>query len=292
MAFLSEMLGAIEKKDPRYVMLTRPLLDEEQEPFTELPRDHLGDLSQIRVINIRNHRIERLPSWIREMKNLVWLDMTDNPMIELPEEIGELSSLRVLRLSDTMEIDLDSLDRIMEVGNQLSYVDPYGLADLPASLARLDQLMYLRINGGRLEKIPDCVFALKNLDYLDLGMNFLTEIPEQIGDLTELTYLQLSKNNFRRLPESLGRLKKLQRLRLDGLHLETLPDSIGELNGLVSLEICHGILDEIPDTIKKLQNLKYFYLYNTPLSEADKNRLKALLPDTEIHFSWQTEEEE
>ncbi len=285
--FMAEMLGAINKNDPRHHMLTRPLMSSEGEVYTTIPWEKLGDPSVVESLQMRNHKLERLPAKIKELSNLVWLDLTDNPLIELPEEIGELQNLRFLRLSDTALTDLVSMQDWEQPGNQCEYKGVHGITDLPSSFGQLKELLYFRMEGGRLTHIPACLFELKKLDYLDLGFNLIEEVPEEIGALTELTYLKLSMNNFTRLPDSMGRLKKLHRLRLDSLDLEYLPESMGQLSNLEMLEICYGRLGEVPASIKHLKNLKHVYLYKTEISDIDLNMLKVMLPEAELHMDWE-----
>jgi Leucine-rich repeat (LRR) protein len=285
--FMAEMLGAINQNDPRHIALTRPMMSQKGEVYTAIPWDKIPDPAKVESPHLRNHEIERLSPKIKALSNLIWLDLADNPLIELPEEFGALQNLRFLRLSDTGLMDITNLEALEAFGNQLEYAGVHGLKDLPESFGQLKELVYLRLDGARLKKVPASIFELKKLDNLDLGFNLIKEIPEAIGELTELVYLKLSRNNFTRLPDSIGRLKKLRRLRLDNLDLEYLPESIGGLSSLEMLEICYGRLGEVPTSIQHLKNLKHIYLYKTEISDIDMNVLRVMLPDVEIHLDFE-----
>lgn len=287
---MREIIANIGKNNPKFVHLSRAMMEDKAEPLKEIPFDQLENLDQIRSLHMANHAIEYLSPRIGELTALEWLDLNDNLIIELPEAIGNLSNLKMIRIGDCVKWHESDYDKIMKIGNQFIFDGPYGLSRLPGSFKNLTQLEAIKFDGNRFEIFPKEICSLTKLQHIDMSFNILKEIPEEIGNLTNLTYLQLSRNNFHALPESMGQLKKLQRLRLDGLHLYTLPESIYEMESLQMLEICNGILEEIPSSIKHFKHLKYFYLLDTKLSDVDKNMLKVLLPDTHLVFNmddWQ-----
>ena len=94
---------------------------------------------------------------------------------EIPPELGSLSNLQGLYLSD----------------NELS-------GEIPAWLGNLSNLIELDLSGNALSgEIPPELGSLSNLTELHLDENQLSgEIPPELGNLSSLTYLNLKNNDL------------------------------------------------------------------------------------------------
>lgn len=283
--YLQDITIGLLKKDPKFVNIsnTVPFGQPKKEGLLHIPFEQFQEISTIRSLMVKDHKIEHLSPHIGSLKDLEYLDLSDNPLQTIPKEIGQLTELKFLRISDTINVSLGPMFESLETpGNDLEFLSDAGLAYLPDSFANCKQLEYLRLDSNRFEEFPLSICQLENLSYLDLSFNQLKSIPSEIGNLKELTYLKLSKNNFTSLPESIGQLKKLQRLRLDFLNLEHLPEGLGDLESLRMLEMCYCTIEAIPDSMKNLKYLKALYLMDTQISDIDLNFLKVMLPETRI----------
>ncbi|KAL6136357.1 hypothetical protein ACLB2K_061652 [Fragaria x ananassa] len=153
---------------------------------------------------------------------------------ELPEAIGNLVSLEVLKL-ENFGVLPDSIGNLKKL--KLLIISRFYSKDaLPESIGNLVSLEVLRVE--------DC----KNL----------SAVPDSIGNLKKLKFLKISNNNaFQFLPEQMGKLKCLRHLIIDRCdRLYQLPESIGKLINLevLSLRYCY-ILSELPKSIIHLQKL-------------------------------------
>jgi len=114
--------------------------------------DHSG------VLNLNNEGftegITELPKEIKELTDLVTLELGFNDLTSLPPEIGNLKRLKHL---------LVSRNRIVE---------------LPAEIGELSNLEVLDIKSNRLKNLPLEIKNLKKLHYLDLRGNNLGLPPE------------------------------------------------------------------------------------------------------------------
>jgi len=183
----------------------------------------------------------------------------------LPEQIGDLTALKVLNLSSNR------------------------LTTLPERIGDLAALTSLDLSDNRLTTLPERIGDLTALKVLSLGSNQLTTIPERIGDLTALTYLNLYGNQLTTLPERIGDLTALKYLNLGSNQLTTLPERIGDLTALKFLNLAGNQLTTLPERIGGLAALTYLNLYGNPLTpspalldglfELEKKSCKVNYPD-------------
>jgi hypothetical protein len=131
----------------------------------------------------------------------------------LPECIGDLTHLRVLRLVGNELIRLPaSIGRLTQLEG--IYLFNNRLTTLPESICHCAALERLYVAGNRLTKLPQGIGALQKLQVLSAPGNCLSKLPESIGELSSLRDLYLFDNPLTRLPASFCRLKKLERVHL------------------------------------------------------------------------------
>lgn len=161
----------------------------------------LKNLQRLQIICLT--QLETLPPEIRGLTKLERLVIDNGNRcrmnISLPEAIGSLTNLRVLRLSGVL-------------GN--------GEGDASKQPARK--------NAG----LPDGISRLKNLTELDLGRNGLTAVPRQITGLDKLERLVLDDNNISEIPAFVPKLKSLRELSLVSTNVTALPDEFKKTKGL------------------------------------------------------------
>src|SRR5260221_14471590 len=104
-----------------------------------------------KVIDLENHRLPQpgpFLALLRErMPELEELKMSRNNLIELPDAIGNLTSLRYL------------------------YLYHNALQALPGSIGRLTNLVMLHLTSNALTTLPESIGNLVSLDRLDVGNN-------------------------------------------------------------------------------------------------------------------------
>ena len=178
------------------------------------------------------------------------LNLTENALSgEIPEEIGDLTSLEGLDLS----------------ANNLT-------GTIPAEIANLTSLETLVLLGNSLSgEIPSEIGGLTSLQRLLLTSNSLSgAIPAEIGNLTRLEDLWLHGNSLSgSIPSEIGGLTRLEALLLNGNNLTgAIPSAIGNLTRLEDLWLHENSLSgEIPSEIRNLTNLGQLNLgYNTELT--------------------------
>eukprot|EP01018_Ginkgo_biloba_P036972 Gb_40967 [translate_table: standard] len=199
-----------------------------------------GSISTLKEVYLLNCRkLETFPTQLTRQRSLkklgVATDLGHNErLIDIPENIGDLSMLTELRL-----------------GN---------LTGIPQSIGNLSQLVRLHLWGlANMRAIPDSI-GLNNLrllerpqlEGLETDCPRLQELPTSIGNLSCLSDLWLRDcPRLQELPTSIGNLSCLSQLRLwNCLRLQELPTSIGNLSCLSYLELedCPR-LQELPTSI-------------------------------------------
>ena len=191
----------------------------------------IRNLTSLEYLEMNSNKIEILPDWIKEFKSLKKLSVYGNQLKSLPETIGELKSLEIFIAFD------NELER------------------LPNSIGDLKSLITLRLNGNQLISLPKTIGELKNLRELEIGNNRLSSIPDSVGMLKSLERLFLQSNKLSSLPTSIGRLGKLRSLGVGGNKLEKLPDSIQYLQNLKILNLSENPLLYLPKGVYSLPNL-------------------------------------
>jgi hypothetical protein len=66
--------------------------------LTELP-ELLGELTQIKSLNLSNNELKKLPKWFNQLTQLTSLNLSSNQLTTLPPSLGQLTQLAVLNLS-------------------------------------------------------------------------------------------------------------------------------------------------------------------------------------------------
>ncbi len=105
------------------------------------------------------------------------LDLSGQGLTELPEEIGRLSQLKVLKLGINRETRRRNL-----------------LAILPKTLAQLTNLQSLYLSHNKLGSLPEGLAQLTNLQHLDLSFNKLGNLPAWLAQLPQLRTLSIYRN--------------------------------------------------------------------------------------------------
>ncbi|MCO5553944.1 hypothetical protein L7F22_007470 [Adiantum nelumboides] len=196
---------------------------------------------------------------------------------EIPSEMGALTSLQVLSLSQ----------------NSLS-------GSIPAAIGKLQSLEHLDLSDNMLSgAVPQEIGGLSNLVILDLSMNELEGgIPASMGKLTMVQKMDLSYNGLEgRVPMEIGNLINLQFLSMSGNALrgplplslanlstnlqylilhnnpinEPIPSFLGQFSSIMALSLSNsGYFGHIPESLGNLANLSVLSL--------DRNNLSGPIP--------------
>lgn len=185
---------------------------------------------------MRVENLSRLPAEVGQLTSLRILIVSDNLITTLPSEIGQLTSLEEL---DLLRNDIASLPE--SIGNLSNLVSlnatSNSLTSIPEEIGQLSNLTTLNLGGNQISSLPSVLFQMTGLLTLSLNMNQLISIPKEIGHLTNLRVLILNENPLSALPPEIGFLTDLEGLHLSETNISLLPLSVCLLEDFNNLDI-------------------------------------------------------
>jgi internalin A len=219
MSDLEKALALIEKEK----LEKTGKLDLEYCDLIELPEE-IRELVWLKELNLGDifhpKKLEKLPSWIDELKNLQALDCY-NTKIDSLEPISSLSNLQDLNCSNTK---IDSLEPISSLSN-LQALDCYN--------TKIDSL--------------EPISSLSNLEELDCSNTKIDSL-EPISSLSNLEELDCSHTKIDSL-EPISSLSNLQRLDCSNTKIDSL-EPISSLSNLQELDCSHTKIDSLEPIIR------------------------------------------
>ena len=155
-------------------------------------------LQNVTGLNLSGRGLSLIPSELRFLSNLQWLNLSQNQIISIASEaFANLPNLQELSLdyNKISEIDpqtfanLPNLNRLFLRQNQLTAIDSQTFTNVP-------NLQLLNLAQNQLSVIDPQTFAnLPNLQFLSLQDNQLTEIgPQTFANLPNLRSIFLHNN--------------------------------------------------------------------------------------------------
>ncbi|OEL20857.1 putative disease resistance protein RGA4 [Dichanthelium oligosanthes] len=247
----------------------------------------IGELVKLRYLNAPKIQCQTIPYSITKLSKLIYLNLSGSRMLELPDSIGDLRGL--------MHLDISNCEFIH---------------NLPKSFMNLKRLVYLDLsNSYQLRGVSKVLGGLTNIQYLNLSMKigyvfgqFLEGLPEVIGNLVGLQYLGLShtiRYIFRNpgsdelfsFIDRICTLPYLQHLDLSNNHsIISVPESIGNLRNLHTLDLsCCTHLVRLPECLVRLDSVKIVNVTNCcklEKSALSRSKIFDLLP----HFVVQADD--
>ncbi|XP_020240789.1 plant intracellular Ras-group-related LRR protein 7 isoform X3 [Asparagus officinalis] len=146
-----------------------------------------GEIFEVLASNL----IERLPNNLGNLRSLKVLTLDGNRLRNLPDELGALSRLEQLSITNNI------------------------LICLPNTVGHLHNLLILNVSSNKLKSLPESIGGCTSLEEFQANDNLIEELPLSICNLIHLKSLFLNKNNMHQLPQNLLRgCKALQNLSL------------------------------------------------------------------------------
>jgi len=194
-------------------------------------------IEETNELNFSYINLGEFPSNIGELSNLNYIHISDCGVYgTLPASLGDLSNLISIQVYDNDHDLPDSLN-----------IDSHLTGSIPPEIGNLENLQYIRLDNNNLSgEVPSEIGQLENLIYIILSGNQLTgEIPISLMNTSSLVSLSLSNNQIS------GQIP----LEVSGLvNLETIDISNNLLTGI------------IPPGMDDISELYYVNLSNNQLT--------------------------
>lgn len=159
-----------------------------------------------------NLNMKRLPAKFGTLINLEVFSFGCLEQLEtLPEEIGNITKLKELIIDNgngcSMSVALpNSIGKLQNLRVLRLYGAIESAKILPETIGELRQLEVLDLGRNGLESVPPSIAALSNLKTLRLEYNALKSVPDFVGEFKNLKELSLNANeNIKILPASLAK---------------------------------------------------------------------------------------
>lgn len=220
----------------------------------------LANAPIIRANMSEGKRFSSLGAALKTPDRAVKLYLQNQKLDILPENIRALSKLKILNLTENK------------------------LWELPDSIGELADLEELHFAKNRLTRLPATLGQLCRLRVMVGFQNYVREFPPELAAATNLTRIHFSFNDLQVLTPAIGSLANLQSLNLGWNSLSNLPPEIGLLRQLTDLNLAHNHLAALPSEIAGLKSLRRLNLTDNPIDDAERKRIRSLLPRADIEF--------
>lgn len=276
-------------------------------PYDYVPVTDFASVCELYI----NLDTESLPD-LNKYPNLKILSISGTPsntkMVDLPASLWNLRKLQ--RISFTYinfkDITLSGIEKLSEL-KELQ-IHETNLKEIPTSIGKLTNLINLDLSSNGLSVLPQDISNLQSLTTLNLPNNNLTSLSEALGKLKKLKSINLQNNQFTTIPAVLTTITSLEEINLNHNKISLIPTEIGKMKNLKKIYLsnwptyskyCGGAvcrrdieyfintgntISDIPDSMSQLLLLRELDITNNPISAETKNKIKKLLPLTEVNI--------
>lgn len=256
------------------------------------------NLPLLKILDLRDNKIEELPDKIAMLQHLIRLDLTNNELTALPNSLGLLSHLQNLQiegnkfrhirqdllkagtcrllkhLRDKMDADESIRLSPSQTHTSLSpepriFPDKYMMRNSRAVNLAMKEISF----------VPDEVFkdALSaDVHIVDISKNKLLEVPSGLQIVADnVSELNLNTNKLKTLPSFIADFTRLQYLDVGRNQLSDLPDLKG-LPNMRELILSFNAFTSVPECVYSLEKLEILLISDNQVRKIDVDGLKRL----------------
>ncbi|WP_139685013.1 leucine-rich repeat-containing protein kinase family protein [Vibrio tasmaniensis] len=169
--------------------------------LTEFPLEILELADSLEVLDLYGNQLSSLPDELSQLTNLRIIFASNNLFTHLPDVLGTLPKLEMVGFKSN-HIKTVSEQSLPAQLRWLILTDN-AIEVLPSSLGERPRLQKLALAGNKIRVLPESMGNLSNLELVRLSANQLTEFPEFLIKLPKLAWLAFAGNPFCKHPSSL-----------------------------------------------------------------------------------------
>jgi Leucine-rich repeat (LRR) protein len=257
-----------------------------------IPERMFEKLPSLKVLDLRDNKIEKLPDEISMLQSLMRLDLSNNSILSLPTSLCTLSNLvslqvdgnpirsirrdviacgtqRILKTLRDRHTDHDEgknkIVHTLKLSSESPFPDKYQL--------KKTKSLTLCGKGVTETEIPEQVFldAIEaDISIVDLSKNKLKKMPDDLIQLArKISELNLNGNQLSEIQPFISQFDHIKYLNLSCNRLQTLPEEIGLLITLREINIANNRLEKLPKSIFKLIYLEILIACDNKIQEFD-----------------------
>lgn len=263
-----------------------------------IDKDFCENMTHLKILDLKDNKIDNLPDEIAMCQNLIRLDLTNNALELLPNTLSLLPHLQNLQVegnklkqirSDIIKggtsrilkhlrekFDMENNSPELHIKENYPSLNIYTFPDRYI----MSHCRSLSLGMQELNAIPQRVFEdakTAEVTVVDLCKNKFTSIPEGLQLITsQLTELNLSSNLLKTVPEFIADCVKLQFLDVSKNSLSDLPHSLCHLKWMREIVIANNRFGKIPECIYEMEGLEILNASDNQISDIRVNGLTKL----------------
>ncbi|MDN2668396.1 leucine-rich repeat-containing protein kinase family protein [Vibrio sp. 14N.309.X.WAT.E.F5] len=171
------------------------------EGLTEFPLEILELADSLEILDLSGNQLSDLPEELSQLTNLRIIFASNNLFTHLPDVLGSLPKLEMVGFK-TNQIETVS-EQSLPIQLRWLILTDNEIEVLPSSLGERARLQKLALAGNKIRVLPESMENLSNLELVRLSANQLTEFPEFLIKLPKLAWLAFAGNPFCKHPSSL-----------------------------------------------------------------------------------------
>jgi Leucine-rich repeat (LRR) protein/predicted transcriptional regulator YdeE len=204
----------------------------------------IRNLKRLRVLNLSNNNIQTIPTEISELDSLRKLYLAKNELSILPSGIGGMGALEELFINNNQlnwnalpeEIgQLNKLQLLKLTNNKISYI--------PIEIGEIETLKYCYLDSNEIVEIPESIGQLSNLEILGVGYNKIEDVPVNINQLDKMISVDFSHNKLQQINAGVSYMPNLIHLDISNNQINNDLPALQHLNELNALDISYNALN-------------------------------------------------
>lgn len=135
--------------------------------------ESLSKFKNLIFLNLKNDHLKEIPKSISALSNLKILDLSGNDFKFLPSEIKKLKNLEEIYLNNDLNADINQeVSVLSKLPNlKILHLENDSIGILPKSINSLKKLEKIYLNNNSLTEVPNFLFKNKKLIYIDMKSN-------------------------------------------------------------------------------------------------------------------------